>query len=186
MELTNKEYGILEKYHTLLNKIPADWEEFYANLEVDENLSAEQIGNFTKFFRSCKLNITTDYYCKGMFANALEGETVYYIPPEVTTIGQECFLGNEDLEKVGFITNSKCRHIHSQAFKNCTNLKMIFLPHSLVGIGKEAFSGCPFLSHVGYEGTIEDWKKLHLATYWYRKSGIQTVVCKDGEIEVPI
>lgn len=185
MTLTNKEIGILNKYQSLLNKIPAEYEEFYASLEVDENLTATEIGRFTSLFQ--ELNITPkdlDYYCKGYLAGALDSATTTLtIPDQVTTIGEQCFLDNIYIKFIIFSPTSKCRHIHRRAFENCKDLRGVILPKSLVGIGKEIFIGCDSLVVIGYAGTKVDWKNLHLATNWQRGSSIKKIMCADGEIE---
>lgn len=186
MMLTKKEIGILDKYQSLLNKIPADYDEFYASLEVDENLSATEIGRFTYLFQELNIAPTDiDYYCKGYFAEALDPNiTTFMVPDQITTIGENCFLNNTRVQSIVFSSNSKCRHIHRRAFENCKNLRMVILPKSLVGLGKELFTGCDNLKDIYYFGTMDDWNNLHLATYWQRESVIEKIICNDGEIKL--
>jgi hypothetical protein len=181
-----KEIGILNKYQSLLNKIPADYYEFYASLEVDENLSATEIGRFTILFQELNIAPTNlDYYCKGYLSGALDSATTtLMIPDQVTTIGEQCFLDNIYIKSIVFSPNSKCRHIHRRAFEGCKDLRGVILPKSLVGMGKEVFIGCSSLIILGYAGTKKDWKNLHLATNWQRGSSIEKIICADGEIEL--
>ncbi len=51
--------------------------------------------------------------------------------------------------------------ISDSAFKDCTNLKEIILPTSLVYIDNNAFLNCSSLTRVEYKGKMSDWFNIH-------------------------
>ncbi len=61
------------------------------------------------------------------------------IPASVTTIQNECFYGDSNLESVQFENNSQCSTISYRTFQECTALSEIELPDSVVSIGEQAF-----------------------------------------------
>lgn len=70
---------------------------------------------------------------------------------ETTNIGQGCFSGCVNLERVTFPSNLDT--IQFQGFNNCRGLITLTLPASLTTIGQYAFSGCRGLVSVILEPT---------------------------------
>ena len=68
------------------------------------------------------------------------------IPNSVTRIGNDSFMGNEDLTSIT-IPNSVTR-IGSRAFCGCTNLKSIKISNSVTNIGERAFSACSNITSI--------------------------------------
>lgn len=64
-------------------------------------------------------------------------DKVYY----VTSIGDFAFKDCTNLKNVS-IANNNMYYIGYGAFSGCTNLKSITIPHTVTGIGYEAFTGC--------------------------------------------
>lgn len=55
--------------------------------------------------------------------------------------------------------------INGGAFTNCTELKSITIPSSVKFIGRNAFGNCVNLKDVYYQGTKEQWEKIHFGKY---------------------
>ena len=64
-----------------------------------------------------------------------------FVPKSVTEIRKNAFDGCANLKEVVFEEGSKLRVIGREAFNNCTNLRGIDLPDSVVEIGLDAFYG---------------------------------------------
>ena len=48
------------------------------------------------------------------------------------------------------------------SFSGCTNLRNITIPKGIHTIWKGAFSGCDSLENIYYEGTKDEWQKIHI------------------------
>ena len=58
----------------------------------------------------------------------------------------------------------------------------VTIPYSITSIGKYAFSGCCALSHVYYEGTLEEWNALVSGNDFINA----TIHCLDGDIDTDV
>ena len=68
---------------------------------------------------------------------------------EVNTIGQDIFK-NVDKSKIKKLEiQDGVQTISANAFDGCNNLKIVWLPYSLVKIGDNAFRGCNSITHIG-------------------------------------
>lgn len=67
-----------------------------------------------------------------------------------TATGTPLFDGNKKLENVQILGAIELK---DHQFRNCSNLKSVFLPGTLGKIGKAPFYGCSSLSHVDFDGT---------------------------------
>ena len=68
---------------------------------------------------------------------------------EVNTIGQDIFK-NVDKSKIKKLQiQDGVQTISANAFDGCNNLKIVWLPYSLVQIGDNAFRGCNSITHIG-------------------------------------
>ncbi len=71
---------------------------------------------------------------------------------------------------VVWVPSSLIRHdvtrIEDEAFNSAHNaeLRCVFLPKTLVSIGKDIFKGCDALETVFFEGTEEQWQKIEKET----------------------
>ena len=63
------------------------------------------------------------------------------LPAALTEIEEEAFMGNTAVEYVD-LTTSSISKIGDRAFKNCTNLKKIYIPDSVEFFGTDIFAGC--------------------------------------------
>ncbi|MBR5168627.1 MAG: leucine-rich repeat domain-containing protein [Salinivirgaceae bacterium] len=141
--------------------------------------TVKRIGNLA-FYNCCNLTSAT-------------------IPSTISSVGtfafQDCnnldyntynnayYLGNGDCSYViliaakrddieSCIIHSNCRAVYSRAFFNCTNLKSVSIPNSVVEIGDDAFYNCGALEKVEFE-SIESFCRIkYLSSYsnpmeWY-------------------
>lgn len=63
------------------------------------------------------------------------------LPAALTEIEEEAFTGNTAVEFVD-LTTSSISKIGDRAFKNCSNLKKIYIPDSVMSFGTDVFVGC--------------------------------------------
>ncbi len=66
------------------------------------------------------------------------------------------------------------------AFRGCESITAITIPDTVIRINQDAFTGCPNLMKINYEGTKEQWNAFNV-TYTWREN--YTVYCTDGEIK---
>ena len=82
------------------------------------------------------------------------------IPNSITSIGANAFLGS-NLTKL--VIPAGVQTLDYQAFGACDNLKLVYIPKSMLRMGNMdvfgAFAGCS-LSDVYYEGNENQWKTL--------------------------
>lgn len=93
-------------------------------------------------------------------------------------------------KKIGFVSNDdvlsiKLEHgievIEDYDFYYLKNLKEIYFPSSVIKIEKLAFSNCPSLTDIYYDGTMEQWGRIENE---YKKRLV--IHCHDGVIEINI
>lgn len=104
---------------------------------------------------------STDRY--GVIFNKAKTELVMYsdgfrmnsytVPPTVERIGENAFLGNENLVKADL--PDSLTQIGKKAFADCENLREIELPQQLTLIGASAFENCTSLKEVQFPETIQ-------------------------------
>lgn len=68
------------------------------------------------------------------------------LPPDVTSIGDNAFLGCDGLEEV--IIPEGVASIGRWAFWNCISLTSITIPGSVINIGNNAFRDCSSLTSI--------------------------------------
>lgn len=71
-------------------------------------------------------------------------------------IGKSAFNDNLNLKSVKFAENSKVEIIDEQAFMNCLNIEEIYLPNSLIEIGKSAFNKCASLKSIEIPENVKE------------------------------
>ncbi len=140
---------------------------------------------------------STFYGCKGLTSITLPnsltsiGELVFQdcisltnitLPNSLTSIGNNAFRGCTSLTNIT-LPNS-LTSIGYNVFQGCTRLTSVTLPNSLTSIGNNMFQGCTDLRRITYKGTMEQWKKLSLDTYWHSYSSITEVICSDGKVSL--
>lgn len=75
-------------------------------------------------------------------------------------------------------------------FSGCTSLHTIHIPVSVDRIETKAFMDCTSLTHIYYDGTMEQWKAVEKRstqawdefTDWQTNTGDFTVHCTDGDL----
>ena len=71
------------------------------------------------------------------------------LPDTVTSIGKQCFMYCEGLQKAD-ISNTAIEKIEESTFEECCSLKKIVLPSSVKEIDANAFSYCSTLTDCKY------------------------------------
>ena len=54
--------------------------------------------------------------------------------------------------------------INKYTFRNCTNLTNVVIPDSVTSIDEDAFNYCSSVKTVYFEGSLEQWCKIHFAS----------------------
>lgn len=87
-----------------------------------------------------------------------EGIEKIYIPDSVTYLGSSAFNDCDSLYDVRLSPNlTELKH---WTFFDCKKLKHITIPSSITVIEEEAFALCSTLTHIVYEGSAVDFKKI--------------------------
>lgn len=63
------------------------------------------------------------------------------------------------------ILPAQLKSIPETALNGCTNLRTIWIPRTMTRIEAGTFRDCAALTDVFYEGTREEWDRLHIITY---------------------
>lgn len=105
---------------------------------------------------------------------------------DVTRIPMAAFRGYKELKRVDLRYSPYIESIEECAFCQCPSLEEIFLPDSLKRIVGLAFSFCPKLKLITYDGTKEQWEKIEKDEYdWYVDIAHDAVIrCTDGDIKL--
>ncbi len=129
------------------------------------------------------------------YCNAL---TYIAFPDSVDTIGKRLFQYCDNIQEVVFperivnipestfsysgvvdyVVPAGIEKIETFAFYDAKQLESITIPVSVKTIGKSAFKGCDSMTHIYYEGTLEEWRQINFVGFNYINI---TVVCTDGE-----
>ncbi len=176
------------------------------NTVVLYGVVAEEISNTKPNILFMKTDNT--YSCLG-FLDINSKQTEINIAPShrgeiVDSIASGAFWENKYLEKV--VLSNEIKTIGDYAFSYCANLKDVDLGDSLEKIGEDAFSYCAIeeitipisctvisrfafyhcqnLSKIYYEGTIEQWKEIHIEKYWKYSTPAIQIICTNGTISV--
>ena len=80
--------------------------------------------------------------------NNYNGETTIIISNDVTSIPNNAFHVNSNLETVIFQSGSQCSTIGNYAFSQCTSLTSINIPDSVISIGEYTFNDCSSLTSI--------------------------------------
>lgn len=63
-----------------------------------------------------------------------------------------------------------------------SNVKYVWLPHSIKSIGWNAFRRCSELTAIYYDGTVEQWHEIIKNPEWDAETGDYVVICSDGTL----
>lgn len=102
------------------------------------------------------------------------------IPDNIKSIHKNAF---HDCKQIRTLTISEgVETIGDSAFYGCVRLKKLYLPSTLTRIGNYAFYGIPTARlAIKYNGTVEQFKQMSKAPFWWDGFDNITVSCTDGE-----
>ena len=102
------------------------------------------------------------------------------IPDNIKAIHKNAF---HDCKQIRTLTISEgVETIGDSAFYGCPRLKKLYLPSTLKRIGNYAFYAIPTtLLAIEYNGTVEQFKQIQKAPFWWDGFNNITVSCTDGE-----
>ena len=102
------------------------------------------------------------------------------IPDNIKAIHKNAF---HDCKQIRTLTISEgVETIGDSAFYGCVRLKKLYLPSTLTRIGNYAFYAIPTtLLAIEYNGTVEQFKQIQKAPFWWDGFNTITVSCTDGE-----
>lgn len=93
-----------------------------------------------------------------------------------------CAFRESGLEKI--VIPEQVETLKEEIFYQCTDLKYVFLPKGIRFIEVKAFSQCISLKEIHYGGTEEQWEDIVKEYYWDDDTPLETIHCKDGDIEL--
>lgn len=133
---------------------------------------------------SVSLTIVNADFSGKIAARAYADRTDLYsvkINKGIKRIGREAF---RDCLKLNYVSvGSDVVMIEDNVFLGCVSLIQINFPASLKEIGWYALCNCINLEKIVFDGTQEQWEKVHKGNMWDEESGQYIVVCKDGVLQ---
>lgn len=81
-----------------------------------------------------------------------------------------------------YTASPQTKLILRNAFSNCSKLKEVVIPNTVISIDDYAFRNCTALTKINYNGTVEQWKTIIKGIYWNAGMGTYTVCCIDGQL----
>ncbi|MCL1849815.1 MAG: leucine-rich repeat protein [Bacteroidetes bacterium] len=119
-------------------------------INVDNNKDDSYYGNY---YYSDQGVLYEAYYEKIELIKYPAGKIgAFTIPDSVTSMGDEAFIGCENLTSVTI--GSNVTTIRNAAFSDCTGLTSITIPEEVTRIENSAFYGCTSLTSVTFQGMI--------------------------------
>ena len=98
--------------------------------------------------------IHTEYFYMLDGNNEYSEVTEIEIPNSVININDYAFQGLTSLNKVIFEENSQLTNIGNNAFSNCTNLKSITIPNSVISIRDNVFYNCKNITSIEISNSV--------------------------------
>lgn len=138
-----------------------DWSAFYGKaIEAPPSyINAFMIGQMTQMFLEADVNPL--WY--------LEGVPSY-------------FLYRASIDSFDIPAGAK--YVGAAAFWGCESLGSVYIPSSVTEIGDRAFESCTALKSIVYQGTKEEWSKIHLGYAWCYRALTEVVHCTDGDLSL--
>lgn len=106
------------------------------------------------------------------------------IPNSVLVIEESAFFNCTDLEQV--IVGQGVTEIQKETFFNCNSLTHLTLGQGVTTIAEEAFAQCTKLTTIIYQGTVEQWNQINLASNWLGAGEVPAVevICTNGTVSL--
>lgn len=164
-----------------------------------EGCSQLTIVNISNISAWCNISFSEASY---LYVNEESGSRYYTIVSNPLYYSEKLCLNGELITDLEIPDGVK--KIGNRAFDHCKSLTNVTIPNSVTKIGKNAFSGCTNLSsitigngvekiessafahsrvtHITFQGTTKEWKKIKKAQGWRVWSDIKYVVCTDGTL----
>lgn len=144
-----------ETYQIIVTVEPEDadlssiaWESLKPEVaSVDENGLVTGVSEGTAMIKAACSDTGATVYTRA----TVTARKVIQLPDQLTRIKAKAFMGDTSIVVVRVGAN--VRSIGACAFKNCSNLKEIWIPESVTEIALDAFDGCPKLTIYGTEGS---------------------------------
>lgn len=111
-----------------------------------------------KFYSAIPIGVSN----KGFYNNDMIEKIVFDDIPTIVNIGYAAFSNCDNLEIV--ILNEYITRIEREAFRACENIKILYLPASLVFLGDSSFSFTN-IEKLFYGGTYEQWQNIEREGY---------------------
>lgn len=160
---------------------------WYVYDQINKELNEYFCADFTRFFLEAKIdplnyldNIPNNYF-NNQLGNDIPDEYVekINIPGHIKTIGKNAFY-NIRVEELKISEGVEI--LGDSCFYGCYKLKEIYLPSTLTKIGNYAFYSIPTLPlAIEYNGTVDQFKQIQKAPFWWDGFNNITVSCTDGE-----
>lgn len=114
---------------------------------------------------------------KAFYASDVEN---VHITGNVYDVNQYAFEWCGLLESIIF--DEGVKYIDDAVFYACDKLTKVVLPKSLERLGHNVFNGCSKLTEITYNGTCQDWRKIHNHEFVNEGSYISKIICSDDII----
>ena len=114
---------------------------------------------------------------KAFYASDVEN---VHITGNVYDVNQYAFEGCDFLESIIF--DEGVKYIDDAVFYFCEELTTVVLPKSLERLGHNVFNGCDQLTEVTYNGTCDEWRKIHNHEFVNEGSYVSRIICADDSI----
>ena len=196
LDITVKE--ILEKYIKWIEN--EDWENFFERIQEEyipqtvskvarvlEKAGIDPIPELSfipegYFLLSSIQEYTTPSNIKRICYKAFYASDVenVHVTGNVYDVNQYVFEGCDFLESIIF--DEGVEYIDDSVFYSCEELTRVVLPKSLKRIGHNVFNRCDKLTELTYNGTCEEWRKIHNYEFVNEGSYISRIICSDDKI----
>lgn len=181
----NKSFTVLDGvvYNSEKNRIISCPPGISGDFNIKDNVVSIEKGAFY----SCSLITKVDFGNGVKTINSLAfgectGLTEVIINGNVTDIASDAFHTCANLKKVKLDNN--VTNLLGACFCWCSNLEEVEIGKGVKSIGRNLFYGDSKLTDIFYNGSIDEWNKISKDPAWNANTKIQTIICKDGNIEL--
>ena len=181
----NKNYIVLDGvvYNSEKNKIISCPSGISGEFKIKDDVVSIETGAFY----GCSLITNVDFGKGVKIINTkafkdCNGLTELIIDGNVTDIASDAFHTCSNLKKVKLESN--VTNLLGACFCWCSKLEEVEIGNGVKSIGVNLFYGDSKLTEVTYNGSIDEWNKITKKSGWNANTKIQTIICKDGNIEL--